>query len=72
MDKKQTKKDEIAYFCKLIIKLNKSSKGTQRIGQTIANAVRMFDGRTNCDPYNITNNELLEGLEKLYEETKNN
>lgn len=71
MNQKHTKKDEIADFCTLLIKVNKSTKGTYRLGQMISDAVRMFDGRTNCDPYQIDNNQLLEGLEKLYEETKN-
>lgn len=70
MNKKHTKKDEIAEFCTLLIKVNKSSKGTYSLGQMISDAVRMFDGRSNCDPYQISNNELLEGLEKLYNETK--
>lgn len=72
MNKKHTKKDEISEFCTLLIKVNKSTKGTYRLGQTIANAVRFYDGRTNCDPYYITNNDLINGLEKLYEETKHN
>lgn len=41
-----------------------------RVGQIIANAVRRLDGRTDCDPYYITDKQLLAGLETIYEEEK--
>jgi hypothetical protein len=36
----------------------------------IANALREFDGRVNCDPFHISNEDLLEGLESLLDEFK--
>ena len=41
-----------------------------RIGQIIANAVRAYDGRLNCDPFYMSDDELLEGLKKLDEYLK--
>jgi len=36
-----------------------------RLGQIIANCVRAHDGRLNCDPFYLEDDELLDGLEKL-------
>lgn len=36
-----------------------------RFGQIIANAVRYYDGRVNCDPFYISDKDLLDGLKKL-------
>ena len=36
-----------------------------RFGQIIANAVREYDGRVNCDPFYIENGELLEALKRI-------
>ncbi len=36
-----------------------------RLGQIVANCIRAYDGRLNCDPFYIEDNELLNGLEKL-------
>ena len=36
-----------------------------RLGQIIANCVRAFDGRVNCDPFYIEDNDLLNGLSVL-------
>lgn len=38
-----------------------------RVGQIIANAIRAYDGRLNCDPFYIDDKKLLEGLNKLDE-----
>ncbi len=38
-----------------------------RLGQIIANCVRAYDGRLNCDPFYLEDDELLEGLDKLAE-----
>ena len=39
-----------------------------RFGQVIANAVREYDGRVDCDPFHIDNEEILSGLENLLSE----
>jgi hypothetical protein len=36
-----------------------------RFGQIIANALRGFDGRVDCDPFHIYNEDLEEGLKNL-------
>lgn len=36
-----------------------------RFGQIISNAVREWDGRTDCDPFHITDEAILTGLENL-------
>lgn len=36
-----------------------------RLGQIIANCVREYDGRLNCDPFYIEDEDLIAGLEKL-------
>ena len=36
-----------------------------RLGQIIANCLRAYDGRLNCDPFFIEDDDLLKGLEKL-------
>lgn len=36
-----------------------------RLGQIIANCLRAFDGRLNCDPFFIEDDDLLKGLENL-------
>ena len=36
-----------------------------RLGQVIANCVRAYDGRTNCDPFFIEDDELVKGLRRL-------
>ena len=36
-----------------------------RLGQIIANCVRTYDGRLNCDPFYIEDEQLLDGLHKL-------
>lgn len=36
-----------------------------RLGQIIANCVRAYDGRLNCDPFYIEDEALLVGLHKL-------
>lgn len=69
---RQTKKDDIAEFCHLLIKINLKTKGTWRIGQIVANAVRTIDGRKECDPFYIHNSDLITGIEKIYEQVKNN
>ena len=63
MNKKQQKNDisEILHlFLKLHIKYPK-----WRLGQIVANAVREFDGRVNCDPFYLSDEDLIIGLEKL-------
>lgn len=41
-----------------------------RTGQIIANAVREWDGRVNCDPFYIQDEELEIGLDNLLDEFK--
>ena len=41
-----------------------------RAGQIIANAVREYDGRVNCDPFYIEDKALLHGLDSLLEDSK--
>ena len=41
-----------------------------RCGQIIANAVREYDGRVNCDPFHISDEELETGLDSLLDECK--
>ena len=36
-----------------------------RLGQIIANCVRAYDGRLNCDPFYLEDEDLVAGLEKL-------
>lgn len=36
-----------------------------RLGQIIANCVRAHDGRLNCDPFYLEDEDLVAGLEKL-------
>lgn len=36
-----------------------------RLGQIIANCVRAYDGRLNCDPFYIEDEALIIGLHKL-------
>lgn len=36
-----------------------------RLGQIIANCVRAYDGRLNCDPFYIEDYNLMKGLENL-------
>ena len=36
-----------------------------RLGQIIANCVRAHDGRLNCDPFYIEDEDLVDGLKKL-------
>lgn len=41
-----------------------------RFGQVIANAIREYDGRVNCDPFHMQDEEMLTGLEGLLDEFK--
>jgi len=41
-----------------------------RFGQVVANAIREWDGRINCDPFHIQDEELLSGLDSLLDEFK--
>ncbi len=41
-----------------------------RVGQIIANAVREYDGRVNCDPFHVSDEGLESGLDILLDETK--
>jgi hypothetical protein len=41
-----------------------------RCGQIFANAVREFDGRVDCDPFYIDDEELELGLDNLLDECK--
>ena len=36
-----------------------------RLGQIISNCVRAYDGRLNCDPFYLEDEDLIDGLEKL-------
>lgn len=36
-----------------------------RLGQVIANAVRAHDGRANCDPFYIEDDDMVEALKTL-------
>ena len=36
-----------------------------RLGQIIANCIRAYDGRLNCDPFYIEDEALMVGLHKL-------
>ena len=36
-----------------------------RFGQIVANAIRAFDGRLNCDPFAIWNEDLEIGLKNI-------
>lgn len=36
-----------------------------RLGQIIANCLRAYDGRLNCDPFYIEDDQLLKGLNNL-------
>lgn len=38
-----------------------------RFGQLIANCIRAYDGRLNCDPFFIEDDDLLKGLRKMKE-----
>lgn len=40
-----------------------------RLGQIIANCLRAYDGRLNCDPFYIEDDQLLKGLNNLREST---
>ena len=58
---KETKKDEIADFCRLMIKLNSKIKGKFTIGDLLAKA-------TNIGAIGLWSNEdLLDNLKELYE-----
>lgn len=56
----------------IINKLQECTKNfpNWRVGQIIANAIRAYDGRLNCDPFYIDDKKLLEGLNKLDEYLK--
>lgn len=51
----------------IIKKLEKywSENPDLRLGQIIANCVRAHDGRLNCDPFYIEDEDLVDGLKKL-------
>ena len=51
----------------IIKKLEKywSENPDLRLGQIIANCVRAHDGRLNCDPFYIEDEDLIDGLKKL-------
>ena len=36
-----------------------------RFGQLIANCIKAYDGRLNCDPFFIEDDKLLEGLRNM-------
>ena len=36
-----------------------------RFGQLVANCIRAYDGRLNCDPFFIEDDKLLEGLRNM-------
>ena len=36
-----------------------------RLGQLVANCIRAYDGRLNCDPFFIEDDELLKGLRHM-------
>jgi hypothetical protein len=59
----KTKKDDIADFCRLMIKINSKQKGNWRIGQIIGNALK--ESKTDTDPFYVENEKLLEGLNNL-------
>ena len=66
---KQTKKDEVAEFCHLLIKINIKTKGHWRIGQMIANGIIEM-GIADCDPFYKDNTIMLDGMQKLYDTLK--
>jgi hypothetical protein len=41
-----------------------------RFGQVIANAVREIDGRVNCDPFHISDDQMLRGLDNLLDDER--
>jgi hypothetical protein len=63
---KQTK-DDTTEILHLLLKLQ-IQYPNWRFGQIIANAVRAYDGRVNCDTFHMSDDEILEGLENLVED----
>jgi hypothetical protein len=68
MNKKQPKQTKQDIFTAILNSLDSSHAMNPRwrIGQIIANAVRLETGRVNCDPFHISDEELLSGIKKTY------
>jgi hypothetical protein len=67
--KKQVKHDTYSDILHACLKLHVEYP-EWRFGQVIANAVREYDGRVNCDPFHIQDDEMMARLENLLDEFK--